>query len=331
MAVFTSRVFRCCTLALALFLVLASPVSTPAFAAESITYLFPAPPILPAFGPIQLAKGKGYFSDVGLDVSFAVGRGGVDVAKQVGAGNAPIGGIVADAPIMVRGNGVPIKMVAVFGGKGFMQLVVREDSGIEKPADLKGKTITVMSFQDTTFYALLGLLASAGLTQDDVNIQAVGPTGVWEFVATGKSAGMAGVPDWIPPVQAAGVKVKVIPTDEYFPHMAQAIAVSDQVIKERPEMVQKFVTAALHGMKDIIDDPNKAAEDFVTFVPEWKGKEGAVKAAFNYYAKLVYVGQAKLGEINVERLTTLQDFYLAKGIIQKKTPVEDLYTNQFIK
>jgi NitT/TauT family transport system substrate-binding protein len=329
MAVFTSRVLQGCVLAFALSP--ASPVSTPAFAAESITYLFPAPPILPAFGPIQLAKGKGYFSDAGLDVSFAVGRGGVDVAKQVGAGNAPIGGIVADAPIMVRGNGVPIKMVAVFGGKGFMQLVVREDSGIEKPADLKGKTITVMSFQDTTFYALLGLLASAGLTQDDVNIQAVGPTGVWEFVATGKSAGMAGVPDWIPPVQAAGVKVKVIPTDEFFPHMAQAIAVSDQVIKERPEMVQKFVTAALHGMKDIIDDPNKAADDFVTFVPEWKGKEGAVKAAFNYYAKLVYVGQSKLGEINVERLTTLQDFYLAKGIIQKKTPVEELFTNQFIK
>ena len=314
-------------------LVLAWAVATMggAIAAETITYLFPAPPMLPAFGPIQLAKGKGYFAAAGLEVNFAVGRGGVDVAKQVGAGNAPIGGIVADAPIMVRGNGVPIKMVAVFGGKGFMQLVVREDSGIEKPADLKGKTITVMSFQDTTFYALLGLLASAGLTQDDVNIQAVGPTGVWEFVATGKSAGMAGVPDWIPPVQAAGVKVRIIPTDEFFPHMAQAIAVSDQVIKERPEMVQKFVTAALRGMKDIIDDPNKAADDFVSFVPEWKGKEGAVKAAFNYYARLVYVGQTKLGEINVERLTKLQDFYLAKGIIPKKTPVGELYTNQFIK
>ena len=163
---------------------------------EKITYLFPAPPVLPAFAPIQLAKGKGYFAQAGLDVSYAVARGGVDVAKQVGAGNAPLGGIVADGPIMVRGNGVPIKIVAVFGGKGFMQLVVREDSGISKPADLKGKTISVMSYQDTTFYALLGLLASVGLTKDDLSIQAVGPTGVWEFVATGKSAGMAGVPDW---------------------------------------------------------------------------------------------------------------------------------------
>jgi len=89
-------------------------------AAEGVTYLFPAPPILPAFGPIQLAKGKGYFAEAGLEVGFAVGRGGVDVAKQVGAGNALIGGIVADGPIMVRQNGVPIKIVAVFGGKGFM-------------------------------------------------------------------------------------------------------------------------------------------------------------------------------------------------------------------
>ncbi len=304
--------------------------STPLRAAESLTYLFPAPPLLPAFGPIQLAKGKGYFAEAGLDVDFAVGRGGVDVAKQVGAGNALIGGIVADGPIMVRQNGVPIKIVAVFGGKGFMQLVVREDSGIEKPADLKGKTITVMSYQDTTFYALLGLLASVGLTQDDVNIQSVGPTGVWEFVAAGKSVGMAGVPDWIPPVQAAGVKVKVIPTDEFFPHMAQGIGVSDKVIKEKPELVRAFVKAALRGMKDIMDDPDKAGVDFVKFVPDWAGKEGAVKAAFVYYDKYVYPGQKVLGEIDPQRLSNLQDFYLAKGLIQRKSPVEDLYTNAFI-
>jgi NitT/TauT family transport system substrate-binding protein len=305
-----------------------SPVAT---AAEAVTYLFPAPPSLPAFGPIRLAKGKGYFAEAGIDVNFAVGRGGVDVAKQVGAGNAPLGGIVADGPIMVRQNGVPIKIVAVFGGRGFMQLVVREDSGIQKPADLKGKTISVMSFQDTTYYALLGLLASAGLTQDDLNIQSAGPAGVWEFVATGKAAGMAGVPDWIPPVLAAGVKVKVIPTDEFFPHMAQAIGVSDQVIKDKPELIGKFVKAALRGMKDIMDDPGKAADQFVEHVPEWKGKEGAVKAAFNYYATLVYPGQKQLGEVDVQRLANLQDFYLAKGIIQRKSPIEELYTNQFIK
>ena len=287
--------------------------------------------MLPAFGPIQLAKGKGYFTEAGLDVNFQVARGGVDVAKQVGAGNAPLGGIVADGPIMVRGNGVPVKIVAVFGGKGFMQTVVREDSGIEKPADLKGKTHDGDVVPGHDVLCAARPARERGLTQNDVNIQAAGPTGVWESVATGKSVGMAGVPDWIPPMQAAGVKIRIIPTDEYFPHMAQGIAVSDQLIKEKPEMIRKFVNAAMRGMKDMMDDPDKAAEDFVKFVPEWKGKEGAVKTAFNYYAKLVYPGQKQLGEVNAERLSKLQDFYLEKGFIQKKTPVEELYTNEFIK
>ena len=305
--------------------------AVPARADETITYLFPAPPLLPAFGPIRLAQGKGYFQQAGLTVNFATGRGGVDVAKQVGAGNVPLGGIVADAPIVVRQNGVPVKIVCLFGGKGFMQLVVRADSGIEKPADLKGKTITVMSFQDTTFYALLGLLASAGLTKDDVDIQSAGPVGVWQMVATGKSVGMAGVPDWIPPVEAAGVAIKVIPTDEFFPHMAQAIAASDQIIKDKPDMVRAFVKAALHGMKDIMDDPNAAATDFVKFVPEWTGKEDQVKEAFAYYDKLIYPGQKELGAVDPERMAKLQDFYLKAGIIEKKSPVDDLFTNQFVK
>jgi NitT/TauT family transport system substrate-binding protein len=125
--------------------------------------------------------------------------------------------------------------------------------------------------------------------------------------------------------------VKVIPSDEYFPHMAQGIAVSDQIIKDKPEMVRKFVHAALRGMKDIMDDPDKEADNFVRFVPDWKGKEGAVRFAFTMYANLVYPGQKQLGEVNAERLAKLQDFYLAKGFIQKATPVEELYSNEFIK
>ena len=113
--------------------------------------------------------------------------------------------------------------------------------------------------------------------------------------------------------------------------MAQGIAVSDDMIKQKPEMIRKFVRAALRGMKDMMDDPDKAADDFVRFVPEWKGKEGAVKFAFKMYATVVYPGQKDLGEVNVERLSKLQDFYLAKGFIQKATPVEELYSNAFIK
>jgi len=56
-----------------------------------------------------------------------------------------------------------------------------------------------------------------------------------------------------------------------------------------------------------------------------------VKATFNYYTGFVYPGQKVLGEINAEHLEWLQDFYLAKGLIQRKSPVADLYTDAFIR
>lgn len=302
-----------------------------ASAMEKVTYLFPAPPILPAFGPIQIAKGKGYYKAEGLDVVFQRAKGGVDVAKQVGAGNAQLGGGLADGPIIVRAQGVPVRAVASFGGRGFMQLVVRADSGIKSPKDLKGKTISVMSYQDTTFYALRGMLASQGLKLSDVKAIAVGPRNVPTMVIQKKAVACACVPDWIPPFHRAKVKVNIIRSEEYFPHMAQAILASDEIIKKKPKMVAAFIRASLKGMKDIMDNPKQAAADFTKFVPAWKGKDAYIAGVFTYYAKLVYPSDKKMGEINVDRLTKLQDFYVSQGIVRKKVPVKDLYTNQFIK
>ena len=90
---------------------LAAAMATPAAALEKITYLLPAPLSVPAFAPWIIAKQLGYYKDAGYEVNFVVAKGGVDVAKQVGVGNAEIGGAIGDTPIIVRGNGVPVKVV----------------------------------------------------------------------------------------------------------------------------------------------------------------------------------------------------------------------------
>lgn len=305
-------------------------LTTPA-AAEEVTYLFPAPPILPAFGPIQIAKGNGYFKAEGLEVTFRKGRGGVDVAKQVGLGNADLGGGLADGPIIVRAQGVPVRAVAAFGGRGFTQIVVRADSGITSPKQLKGKKISVMSYQDTTFYALRGMLASQGLTLKDVRAIAVGPRGVPGAVIKGDAVACACVPDWIPPFHRAKVKFRILKSEDYFPHMAQAILASDDMLKNRRDTVVKFIRAAMRGMKDIQDDPKKAAADFVKAVPFWKGKEGYIIGVFTYYKDLVYPSTLGRGVIDAKRLASLQEFYVKQGIVRKKVPLDQLYSNDYVK
>lgn len=303
----------------------------PADAAEKVTYLLPAPAFLPAFGPWMLAQQRGYYAQEGLDVTFEAAKGGVDSAKQVGVGNAAIGGAIGDTPILVRANGVPVKAVALLGGGGLMQLVVREDSPIKSPADLKGKTVTVMAFQDTTYYALLGMLAKVGLTKNDIDAQAVGATNVWKLFLAGQSEALASVPDWEGDLLEAGAKIRIIPADQYFQSMGQVVIASDKMIREQPELIRKLVRATLKGWQDVVKDPDGAAVDYVKAVPQRAGQEAQMARVFKLYNQYVYPGQKKPGAIDEERLAGLQDFYLQQGLIEKTTPVKDLYTNQFVE
>jgi NitT/TauT family transport system substrate-binding protein len=298
---------------------------------EEITYLLPAPPFLPAFAPWMLAQQRGYFTQEGLKVNFVTAKGGVDAAVQVGAGNAPVGGAIGDTPIIARAQGVPVKAVALLGGRALAHLVVHDGKGIGGPKDLKGRTVSVMAYQDTTYYVLLGMLASAGLTKNDVNAQAAGPTGVWQLFAAGKADAMSAVPEWIANARDAGAKVKVYESDQHFNSMAQVIIASERTIKERPELVRKVVRATLKGLNDIMQNPKAAIGDYIVAVPQYKGREAYVEEVFGLYNSLVYPGQKQLGVIDPARLAALQKFYVQQGIVRQETPINDLYTNEFVQ
>jgi NitT/TauT family transport system substrate-binding protein len=323
---------RSFTVAIALAAALGLPFAGAASAAsdEKITYLFPAPGFLPAFAPFQIAMGKGYYKDAGLDVTFGRARGGVDVAKQVGVGNADLGGGIGDSPIIVRANGVPVRSVALLGGMSLMSLAVHKDAGITSPKDLMGKTVAVSTFADTTYYNLLGMLAKFGLTRNDLDLQAVGFGGVVKTFVSRKAVAMAAVPEWIEYAIAGGAKVDVYPATEYFGGMAQAILASDEGIRKRPKAIGGFVKATLRALRYVMDDPAKAAADYVTIVPRHKGKEAQITRILARYASTVYPGQKVLGAMDRAKLAALQDFYVAQGIVRKKTPVGELYTNQFV-
>ena len=297
---------------------------------QNITYLLPAPGTLPAFGPWMLAQAKGYYAAEGLEVEFVTGRGGVDVAKQVGAGNAVIGGAIGDTPIIARAQGIPVKAVAVLGSGSLMQLVSHKDERIDSPRELRGKTVTVLAYTDTTYYALLGMMAKVGLTKNDVNIQAAGPAGVWQQFASKKASAMAGVPEWTVSAMDAGAQVNIQPADTYFKSMAQAILASDDTIQKNPQLIQKLVRATLKGMKDIMADPKAATLAYVNHVPMHKGKEASIQKAFEMYNEYVYESQKVPGLMDEVRLSELQKFYVANGIVPKEAALSDLFTNQFV-
>ncbi len=317
-------------LALAACAGIAAPLAAQAQALQEVTYLLPAPGTLPAFGPWMLAQAKGYYKAEGLEVKFVTGRGGVDVAKQVGAGNAVIGGAIGDTPIIARAQGIPVKAVAVLGAGSLMQLVTHKDLRIESPRELKGRTATVLAYTDTTYYALLGMMSKVKLTKNDVNIQAAGPAGVWQQFAARKADAMASTPDWTVTVMEMGAQVDILPADVYFKSMAQAILASDETIQKNPQLIQKLVRATLRGMKDIMANPKEAAKAYVAHVQTHKGKEASIEKMFEMYNKYVYANQKVPGTMDESRLDELQKFYVSNGVVPTAAPLKDLYTNQFV-
>jgi NitT/TauT family transport system substrate-binding protein len=298
---------------------------------EDVNSLLPAPSFLPAFIPWVLAQQRGYYAQEGLKVTFQVGKGGVDVAKMVGAGNAQIGGGIGDTPIIARAQEIPVKAVAVLGGGSLTNLVVHDGQGITGPKDLKGKTVTVLAYQDTTFYSLLGMLASAHLTKNDVDVQAAGPTGIWQQFATGKAQAFAGPVDWALNARDAGAKIKIYRGDAFFPSMAQAILASDEMIQKRPDLVRKLVKATLRGLDDIMKQGKAVVPDYVAGASAFKGKEKFVEDVVEYYIEYTYKGQKQFGAMDPERLAQVQKFYVSQGIVPKEVPVNELYTNQFVQ
>ena len=70
---------------------------------------------------------------------------------------------------------------------------------------------------------------------------------------------------------------------------------------------------------------------YVKAVPQHAGKEKAMESVFRLYNKYVYPGQAVAGAMDPKRLASVKDFYVEQGIVRKKSPLEELYTNQFVE
>lgn len=298
---------------------------------EEVNYLMPAPPTLPSFIPWVLAQQRGYYTKEGLKVTFQTVSGGVDVSVQVGAGNAPVGGGIGETTIITRAQGIPSKVVAVLGGGAFTQLVVHADQGISGPKDLKGKTVTVLAYQDTSYYSLLGMLASAGLTKNDLDVQAAGPAGIWQLFASGKAQAMASTVNWALDARNAGAKIHIYRSDLYFPSMAQSIIASDTMIATRPELVRKLVRATLRGLQDVMKEGDGVVPDYVAAVPAMKGKEKFVSEVISLYNEYTYKGQQVLGAMDPDRLAKVQNFYVSQKIVPRESPLDQLYSNQFVQ
>ena len=121
------------------------------------------------FAPFYLADQAGYYEDAGLEVEFQ-NKIDPDLVTLVGQGAIDVGIGDGTSVIPAVSQGIPVQYIATIYGKFPSIVFAKTSSGITTAADLKGKKIGIPGRYGSSWIMLQALLASAGLTPDDLTI-----------------------------------------------------------------------------------------------------------------------------------------------------------------
>lgn len=95
------------------------------------------------FAGYYVAKDKGFYKEVGLDVNVKAGGPDINPSQVIAGGGADVIVDWMPSALATREKGVPLVNIAQVFKRSGMQLTCRKDSGIAKPADFKGRTLGV--------------------------------------------------------------------------------------------------------------------------------------------------------------------------------------------
>ncbi|MFF5081857.1 ABC transporter substrate-binding protein [Actinoplanes sp. NPDC000266] len=211
---------------------------------------------------VWVAKEKGWFADAGIDVQIQKGAGNVQNLTMIKSGQAQFGALDFTGAEIQAGLGkfTDWRAVAAVHQQTLVSIMTTADTGITKPADLSGRTIATAtgSVSELLFPAYAKL---AGLDPESVKIQGAQTTALNSLMAQRKVDALSTFLLSRKALETASKKpVTVLPYSEYLTDLfGNAVIVKADLIGSDRDLVQRFVGAAMKGLRYTIDNPAEAA------------------------------------------------------------------------
>ena len=219
---------------------------------------------------MYVAQDRGYFTEAGLDVEIVVPSDPTTVLQTVGAGRDTFGVSYQSEVLFAREQDVPVVSIAALVQHPLNSLMMLADSGIETPADLKGKSVAVTGLPaDEAF--LQTLLETAGLTLDDVEVINVG-FDLLPAVLSKRADAVIGV-YWTHETILAkqeGYDVRYLRIEEWgVPDYYELVLVTgESTLADQTPMVEALLGALQLGYTEAIADPDAALDLLIAASPD---------------------------------------------------------------
>lgn len=288
--------------------------------------------------PFLYAESKGYFREVGIETQIDSSAGSGDAITRVASGAYQMG--IGDMATLVEfaarhGETAP-KAVMVVLNRSPSAVISLKSAGIAKPLDLHGKTIAGGA-ADAPSRLFPAFMQINNVDASKVTRRQVTPQLRDTMLLTRQVDAVTGFDStvWFN-LKARGTRFEDVNIMYYVDYgldsYANSILASPALLRDNPEVVRRFVSAATRGWREAIADPAEAVKALARVNPladlaleaqrlEWVGRNQVLSAD----TRARGIGDATPARLEATIRNTSNGFGLAR------TPtVAEIYDGRFI-
>jgi NitT/TauT family transport system substrate-binding protein len=268
----------------------------------------------------MVAYEAGLYEKYGLDAQLIEFSSGTDLIKGIVGGQLDIGVLGFSNAFTWASRGANLKIV---GGaqRGYHSLVVREDSGIESVADLKGRNLASQKQGSTADIVLKGvMLDNAGLKPADLNIMGVAPAVAVQSLVGGRvdAAFLFEPYDRIARLVAPVKQIYQI--GEVWPFPCMVVITSADTLNNRKDVLWAALDAQREAIDMLENDPEKAAPlitDYFIKEDTIESREQGPIPAVDVITQAIQTNDfsAKLTDKDIDRMKELAGIMQTQGIL----------------
>jgi NitT/TauT family transport system substrate-binding protein len=281
------------------------------------------------FAPLTLAKEAGLFKKHGLDVTIKK-IPQKDRHLAIASGDIQCAATTVETWIVWNANGVATTQIfqldKSYGADG---MVVKP--GIQKIADLKGKTVAASAPGTAPYFTLAWFLAKNGLTLKDVNIVNLEPQAAANAMIAGTAnldAAMTYEP-YLSAVRAKPEAGKIIATTLDYPMVMDTFGCTPKFLADNPKAAKGLADAYFDAVAMIKSDPKKSFEIMGADVKQ-SAEQFEASQKFLRWQDREANAKFFAGE-HAQFSKEAADLLLAAGIIRQIPDLTKLADTRFIK
>ena len=280
---------------------------------------------------LYIAQEKGYFAEEGLNVTIYTPVDPSTILQTVGKGSDDFGISYQPDVLLARGQGVPVVSVAGMVQHPLNSVMALRSSGITTPKDLVGKKVGYPGIPTNEPLLDTMLKADGARGLEDVELVNVGFDLVPALLSGSVDAIVGAY--WTHEsilAENEGYPINIMRMEEWgVPDYYELVLVaSEDTIRDRPDVVERFVRALRRGYEDAISDPQGGVDILLRGTKD-EVDEAIERPGADLLVPVWRTETARFGEQDSSRWERFTKWMQENGLLSEEVDADEAFTNRF--